>query len=283
MEKSFLQIAKTVFDIGSKKEYKFFQISDMHLSVMDEHSSDLDKNDYQRCHNQWDTLKYEFANQHNEICDERYDIEPQIIFEELCDYAVTKKFDAIIFTGDIFDRVTDSNIRYLKNIIKKIPMTVVYCLGNHEYMSATEKNVDQKNRLVGLIDVDGVHIIDYEDFLLVALDNGSNVITDYQVEKLEELIKTNKKILLAMHKPLLLGEFGENLLDKIGSYFFIGKENDCENAKKIVRLVKENDDHFIGVLCGHIHSAYEYRITEKINQISTSSGLIGAGREIIIK
>ncbi len=283
MEKSFLQVATTEFNIAAKKEYRFFQITDMHLSAIDDQSTELDLNDYKRCHAQWDTLKYEFAEQHNEICDERYDIEPYIIFEQLCDYAVRKKVDAIIFSGDIFDRVTDSNIRYLKRILKSIPMPVVYCPGNHEYMSETVKNVYQKHRLTELVDESGVQVVEYDDFLLVAFDNGSDIITDYQVEKLGKLIKKGKKILLALHKPLLLGEFGDKLLDKIGSYFFMGKENDSENAKRIVSLVKENDNRFIGVLCGHIHSAYEYKITETLKQISTSSGLIGAGREIIIK
>lgn len=283
MEKSLLQITKTEFKIGSKREYNFFQISDIHLSVMDSQSSELDINDYKRCHEQWDTLKYEFAQQHNEICDERYDIEPNIIFEMLCDYAVSQNVDAIILSGDIFDRVTDSNIRYLKNILNNLPIPVIYCPGNHEYMSAVEKNIDQKWRLTGLVDENGIQAVNYDDFLLIAFDNGGDLITDYQVQELGNLIKNNNKILLTLHKPLLLGEFGNKLLDKIGSYFFMGKEKDCENAKKIVRLVNDYDDHFIGVLCGHIHSAHEYKITENLKQISTSSGLIGAGRIITIK
>lgn len=283
MEKTILQIASTELNIGTKKEYRFFQISDMHLSVMDDQSSELDINDNKRCHKQWDSLKYEFAQQHNELCDERYDIEPNIIFEMLCDYAVSQKVDTIIFSGDIFDRVTDSNIRYLKRLLKDLPMPAIYCPGNHEYMSEIEKNIDQKHRLIGLLDTKGIEAIEYDDFLLVAFDNGSDIITDYQIEKLEELINTNKKIILAMHKPLLLGEFGDNLLSKIGSYFFMGKESDCKNVKKIVSMIKENDDRFIAVLCGHIHSAHEYKITKNLKQISTSSGLIGAGRIITIK
>ena len=79
-------------------------------------------------------------------------------------------------------------------------------------------------------------------------------------------------VLLLLHK-----------FDKIGEYFFIGIEKDTESTKEFVNLVKENSDHFIAVLCGHIHSAREYKITEDLMQISTSSGLIGACREIIIK
>ena len=38
-----LQIKKTEINASLRKEYRFFQISDMHLSYCDENSSDLDK------------------------------------------------------------------------------------------------------------------------------------------------------------------------------------------------------------------------------------------------
>ena len=81
----------------------------------------------------------------------------------------------------------------------------------------------------------------------------------------------------------MLGEFGKKLLYKLGAYFFIGTNKATDNTKEFVKLIKENSDHFIAVLCGHIHSAKEYKITDNLFQITTSSGLIGAGREIIIK
>ena len=85
-----------------------------------------------------------------------------------------------------------------------------------------------------------------------------------------------------LHAPVKLGEFGEVMWAKIGNYFLLGEE-DGENARELLRLIKENDERLIAVLAGHIHGSVEYHITDKLMQYTTSSALIGKGREIIIK
>ena len=70
---------------------------------------------------------------------------------------------------------------------------------------------------------------------------------------------------------------------RLGNYFLMGAEGDGENAHELLRLVKENDKKLVAVLAGHIHGAVQYPITDKLTQYTASSGLIGYGREIIIK
>ncbi len=277
-----LQIKKTEINLGLKKEYRFLQISDMHLAYCDSESSQIDINEHKRFHKQWDSLKFHFAKENNELCDERYSIEPNVLFEALCNYALDFKADALILSGDILDRVTESNIRYLKNTILNFPIPVIYCIGNHGYINENGEHLNQYDRLKDIIPRPEYDSIDFEEFDLLTFDNNKPI-TDSQLEFLKEKIASNKKLLLVEHKPLLLGEFGERLFNEIGAYFFIGNENDTENTKEFVNLVKENSHRFIAVLCGHIHSAKEYKITENLMQITTSSGLIGACREIIIK
>ena len=64
---------------------------------------------------------------------------------------------------------------------------------------------------------------------------------------------------------------------------FVKDFRDIEEAREFVELVRANDTHFIGVLAGHIHASVEYNITDNLKQYTTSSALIGYGREIIIK
>ena len=277
-----LQIKKTELYVGLKKEYRFFQISDMHLSCLDENSSQKDINEHKHFHSQWDTLKVDFAKDNDEFCDERYNIEPTILFEALCNRAIEFKADALILSGDIMDRVTESNIRYLKSLFSKLQIPVIYCLGNHAYINEEGNRLCQYDRLSQLIKSPELASYDFGEFELIAIDNNKPI-SENQLAFLKEKLESNKKLLLVEHKPLLLGEFGEKLLDKLGTYFFVGTENDADTTKKFVNLVEEHSDHFIAILCGHIHSAREYKITENLMQISTSSGLIGAGREIIIK
>lgn len=277
-----LQIKKSEFNLALKKEYRFFQISDTHISYSDELSSSLDIEDKKRCDIQWNKMKIQFAKENDEFCDDRYNVDSIFLLETL--FARAKEFeaDAIILSGDIMDRVTDSNVRYLKNLFAKTDIPVIYCLGNHEHLNENHDKINQYERLKNLTNVPEYSAVDYGDFELLTIDNNKPISKE-QLNFLKEKITSNKRLLLVEHKPLLLGEFGEKLLDMIGEYFFIGLEKDDEITKEYVNLIKENDSHFIAVLCGHIHSAREYKITENLMQISTSSGLIGACREIIIK
>ena len=277
-----LQIKKTEINLGLKREYRFFQISDVHISYCDSESSDCDVKEHSRCEEGWQNLKKEFAINNNEFCDDRYNIESTALFEALLDHA--KKFnpDAIILSGDVMDRITDSNIRYLKNLFSKMEIPIIYCLGNHDYMDINHNYINPYEILKPFTKQPEFGAIDYGEFTLLTMDNNKPI-SDGQLEFLKEQIASDKKLLLVEHKPLLLGEFGEKLLDKIGSYFFIGTEKDDQNTKEYVNLIKNNSHRFIAVLCGHIHFAREYKITDDLTQISSSSGLIGAGREILLK
>ena len=278
-----LQINKTIIDIGLKREYRFFQISDSHIAYIDEKSSEIDLKDYERCHKQWGTMKIDFANQFGEFYDERYDIEAYLLFEMLCAHAIEFKADALILSGDIMDRVTESNIRYLKNFFSKYPLKKIYCPGNHASTDEYGNHRKMYERFDGLIDNPEFDVFDFGEFEIVTIDDGTKQITDNQIKRLEEEMAKNKKILLVVHAPLNLGEFAEKMKGKLSNYFLLGSNGDCENAHELVELIKQNDEKFICVLAGHIHTSVEYPITEKLMQYTTSSSLIGYGREIIIK
>lgn len=278
-----LQINRTEINIGLKKEYKFFQISDTHIAYIDEKSSEIDIQDNKRFHKQWDALKRDFAKQFGELCDERYDMEAHLLFEMLTKHAVEIGSDALILSGDIMDRVTDSNIRYLKEYFAKYPIRTIYCPGNHATHDEFGAHRNMYSRFEGLIDNPEFDVFDFGEFEIVTVDNGSKQITDNQIKRLKEEIKKGKRILLVLHAPIALGEFGNVMSKKISPYFLLGSEGDGENAFELVKLIEENDSKFIAVLAGHIHTSVEYPITDNLVQYTTSSGLIGYGREITIK
>ena len=276
-----LQITRTEIDLGLKKEYKFFQISDAHIAYIDEKSSQIDIDDNLRSHG-WNSLKRDFANQFGEHCDERYDIEAHLLLERLMEHALEFKADALIMSGDIMDRVTESNIRYLKEKIQSYKTKVVYCPGNHAHHDEKGVHRNMYSRFEGLIENPELDVFDFGEFEIVTIDNGTKQITDNQIKRFKQELEKNKKILLVLHAPVKLGEFGEIMGAKIGNYFLLS-EDDGENARELLRLIKENDERLIAVLAGHIHGSVEYHITDKLMQYTTSSALIGKGREIIIK
>ena len=279
-----LQIKKTEINLGLEKEYKFVQISDMHLACIDDQSSDSDKKEYTRCTERWKAQKYEFANDCGELCDERYDIEPKLIFDLLVGYATDIDADALILSGDIYDRLNDSNIRWLDSFLKSCPVPVVYCPGNHDWINeAGEHNTYQYHRLMPVIKSPEYDAWDFGELEIVAIDNGTKNITRNQIEFLKGKLNSDKKILLVVHAPLYIGESGEEIKSKMSPYFLCGVESDPDTAREFNELVKENDEKLIAVLAGHIHAFHEGKLTENLMQYTTSSGLIGSLREITLK
>lgn len=278
-----VQISKTVIDLGLKREYKFFQISDAHMACIDENSSEADLAEYKRSHEQWDSLKIHYAERFGEFYDDRYQVEPYVLFEALTKYALEFGADALILSGDIMDRVSDSNIRYLKKFKDNYPIPVIYCPGNHARTDEYGVHRKMYERFEGLMDNPEFDIIDYEDFEIVVVDNGTKEITRNQIDRLKVEIDKNKRILLLIHAPLKLGQFDKEVGKVVNHYFVMGSQYDSEEAREFVELVKNNDTHFIGVLAGHIHASVEYNITDNLKQYTTSSALIGYGREIVIK
>lgn len=281
--KEYLQIKKTVIDVGLKKEYKFFQISDAHITVLDNQSSDVDKADYERCRKQWHKMKQDFAKQFGEFCDERYDGEPTVSFERLMQYAKSNNFDSIIWSGDIIDRVTESSIRYIKDVLDKSEIPIIYCPGNHEsiYVDGTHTRLYEK--LKPVMDKPAFDKVDFDEFKVITIDNATKDITDEQLDLLSKEVKEEKKILLVVHAPICIGEFGREAISKFGSYFVMGIENDPPNTHKLIDIINNNIEKFICILAGHVHTNFEASVSGNLKQITTSSALIGVGREIILK
>ena len=279
-----IQLKKTEIEARLSRAYRFVQISDMHLASVDENSSETDKKEYTRCVEGWRAQKYDFAQRCGEFCDERYDIEPQLIFEMLVDYAAKAKADALILSGDIIDRVTDSNIRFLDRFLKTAPLHVIYCPGNHDWINeAGEHNTYQYDRIMSVIKSPDCDAYDFGELEIVTIDNGTKKITEKQIEFLKNKLREDKKIVLVVHAPLNIGESGDEIRSKMSPYFLCGVEGDPETATEFNKLVLENDQKIIAVLAGHIHAFHEGKLTENLKQYTTSSGLIGACREIIIK
>lgn len=279
----FFQIKKTEINLGLDREYKFFQISDIHMSYVYEDSTQEEINESIRTQNQWYAMKREFASAANEFCDERYDVPPHLIFEKLAKYAIDIKADAFVFTGDMFNRVTDSNIRYMKDFLKDFPIPIIYCPGNHCSMNINGEHVNLYDKIKDVIPNPSFASYEFDDFSILTFDNGEKKITCEQLDFLKEKLNGEKKVLIVVHAPLNIGEFGKEYVKKLSPYFFLGVEGDCENAFKFNEIIKENDEKIIAVLAGHIHSFAQGKLTDNLMQYVCSSALIGAGREIIIK
>ena len=280
--KDFLQIKRTEIDAGLGRAHRFFQISDMHLAVVDAESDDEEIANQEFYHKQWDAEKRTMAEMFGEFCDERYDVDARVIFEALCEHAVSFGAEALMISGDLMNRVGGANLRYLRRFFADYPLPIIYCPGNHEHIHISGKRQNMYDWFEDLIPHAAFDCRDFGDFDVVTLDNGQKIITDEQLAAMRAHISKGKKTVLVLHAPLAMGEFYEKMREKIGSYFWFGAPTDDENVHAMVDLIRENASQFICVLGGHIHGFVELPVAENLVQYTTSSGLIGSGREIIL-
>ena len=277
-----LQLQHTVLQAGFHREYTLFQLSDAHLVYADEASSPEDVRLYHDEVTRWYSIKRDFAAIYGEVCDERYDIEPCLLLQKLMDHAVHSGAQALLISGDVMETITESALRYLRNLFAAYPLPILFCPGNH----CLEDAQDPENlypKLGTLIPDPEFQILDMEEFRIIAVDDSRKTVSDRVLHLLREALCDPRPILLMLHIPLKLGEFAQKAEDLLQDpYWLVDGETCGENAAALLQLVRENAHRFLAVLSGHVHGNIEGVIAPGLMQITTSSALIGQGRLIRI-
>jgi 3',5'-cyclic AMP phosphodiesterase CpdA len=280
-----LQIRKNEIVIpGLKKEYKFLQITDIHVAHSDEGSDEFDLHMVEKSHKKWFDLKKEMATKAGEVspawCDEK---SAEEMMELLGEHAETIGADALLISGDAVDFDSAANIRFMQDYIARRKVPVIYIPGNHEHMDEKEAHRNCYDLLTPIMLDPAFRVFDYGEFEIVAFDDAQKDATDEQIAALEAECAKGKPIVLLVHIPINLGYFKTTVRSQIGHYFLFGVEYDTENARKLVDVIARPDNNIVAILAGHIHYTAEGEFTEGRMQYTTSSGLIGGCREITVK
>lgn len=280
-----LQIRKTEIVIpGLTKEYKFVQITDIHVAHLDEQSSEEDRRLAEKSHAKWFSLKKEMATKAGEIspdwCDGKTAEE---MMELLGEHAETFGADALLISGDAVDFDSGACIRFMQDYIARRKVPVIYIPGNHEHWDETETHRNCYDLLEPVMPSPAFRVFDYGEFEIVALDNARKDATEEQIAALEAECAKGKPIILLVHIPINLGYFKTVVRSQVGHYFLFGVEYDTDNARKMVDVIARPDNNIHAILAGHIHYTAEGEFADGRMQYSTSSGLIGGCREIVVK
>ena len=277
-----LQLDRTVIKKGFSRPYRLFQLSDAHLACTDDHSTPEDTVLARELTAHWMTIKRDFAALYHEFCDERYDTDPCVLLKALMDHAAASGAEALLISGDLMERVTDSCIRYLRGVFDAYPLPILFCPGNHCYANAQGEKQNLYSCLRTLIPDPEFQTLDMGEFRIIAVDDAMRAVSDRVLSLLRTALEDPRPILLMCHIPLRMGEYDRLIGDTLDPYFFLNGETDGENAAAFLHLVEENAHRFIAVLAGHVHGTLEHPIAPGLIQYTTSSALIGKGREIVI-
>lgn len=278
-----LQLQHTFLQAGFHREYKLVQISDAHIVCIDADSTPEDVQLFHSTLTHWRSIKRDFAAIYGEFCDERYDIEPCLLLQKLMDHAVHSGAQALLISGDVMETITESALRYLRNLFAAYPLPILFCPGNH----CLEDAQDPENlypKLGTLIPEPEFQTLDMGEFRIIAIDNARKTVSDRVLHLLREALCDPRPILLMMHIPLKLGEFAKKADDLLKDpYWLVDGETCGENAAELLRLVRDNAHRFLAILAGHVHGNVEGAVAPGLMQYTASSALIGQGRTYLVK
>lgn len=268
-----IQLHEFRIPIKSVKKKVIYHFSDSHLTEYDEFSDISEKEKAISSSNAWEGVRKGFCDAYGEPYGELQKQSPKTHFYNLLEAA--KDGDALIMAGDILDYVNGANIRLAKTALEDYAVPFIAVCGNHE--NADDIPCGQPLECMK----NSIQILDLGDMVIIGLDDSKRSISREQIEFLKEQIASGRKILLALHVPIMT-DGNRELLLKSGVYFQLNFENCCEENLEFIELIRKNSESFIAVLAGHLHYANESEIAPDLIQYVTAQGITGNINKYII-
>jgi len=257
-----------------KNKYQFIAITDSHISIEDENESDL-------------KIKETLTDRKNLYINSNiFQKSSDVIFSDVLEYAENRNVDSILMLGDIIDTPADSNLSFLKNELNELETSFLYTFGNHDWtysweyqtketaqkykpkilelMKIAESKVE-KNYVKDIYIDSEVSYIEYSDLVVLAVDDGTNQITETAIPKIEMALNKNKPTLVMMHIPVATDYITSQTMAKRGASYSIGEKGvkPHNSTKKALDIILNNLNVFY-IVSGHTHFEIEDVINERI-------------------
>ena len=269
----FIQEKKIVLDIGLTKPYKLIHFSDVHVINLNDNENEEALNKAIKGEQAWLRVRKDFAIHFNEICEEEHMIPSTKSLDNLLEYTNNVNPDLLVMTGDIIDYNSKANLSYLTSSLKNINYPYLICVGNHESPSSIFDELTNNNSDFSYIDLD--------EFIVVSLNDSKKCFYQEQHDKLVELTKLNKPIIISFHIPIMTN-LSKKEMEKFDQYFIINHDDCDEISKKMIDLFIENEN-IKAILCGHTHGYSTSMFANNKYQYGVSSAIIGNLYNITIK
>lgn len=222
-------------------------------------------------------------------------------FQEWMEYAEAVRPDGVLLGGDIIDYPSETNVEYLGEQLEKLTAAEIpylYTLGNHdwtypwEYMTEAGREAYLPMLAPYMQGEGAIRTFDYGEFLIAAIDNSGNQISEETLAEYTELLQENRPIIVLLHVPLATTSvleraeevWGEGVGVVLGAQDQGGIEP-TETSKKFIELTTAADSPVELVLAGHVHFHERDYIEgeKKVLQIVGEAGYKGAALRLIIK
>lgn len=271
----------TVVIPGLTGEYKFLHVTDSHVSAF----SDADAKAWTATRLQYNTARRNSFMADGLFAEERFPL--------LFDYANEIEADGMFLTGDLIDFPSEKNIALLYENVSRFGGKSIYCLGNHDwnysddYMTGNAVTVNRP-LFNDLTNGDPYFsYAEYDEFIVAAIDNSSDVVTDETVDKFLALYEKNKPIILLLHVPFHVDTLEPDVKKVWGRNITMGPGGMGSDWGSVIRLYNAvcvtEDTPVVAVFTGHVHFNHEDVFPNGVPQYITSTGYTGDCRVVTVK
>lgn len=247
---------------GVKGEHVFMHITDTHVNVIDEFSTEEEQKNFAEHEATWKKYKPIFAKKSNEPYGDAQDIPTLEAFEKHLALAEELQPESLLMSGDNLDFVHPAGLRYLAKRMSEFSLPFIAVPGNHE-----------DDACEGVWEA-GTRCNDFEGFRIVAVDDSKNTVTREGLDELKKLCNEGIPIIILCHVPIVT-PYSKKALSKLDPYFYIEKGPADENACEFIDLC-ENNDTIKAILCGHTHGYSAVEIAPGKPMIIGTQGMAGA-------
>lgn len=272
---------------GLKKQYKFMQISDLHILKTDERDGTERQNGYRQRAEDYFT--------YNGI--PSYDFLPMFL-------ECAKKENALpVFTGDTVDMPTECAFEILDKFLPPVPNSF-FILGNHDWTFMDYYHGINKDKLkkddfwceeyyknyysrFKKYAIDGnlnSQAIELDEIIYAGFDTGNDKFDQEQYEFFLNLTKKGKPIIIFCHTPFFCETLHQPLVERWGeagaeSTVINGKRCPMdEYTKKFYQEMLKPENQVVAVVAGHNHLQHDDLIEGKIWQYSAAGAYEGFAR-----
>ena len=234
---------------GFQGEYDILFLTDTHVVIQDETDSPQEAAEGA-------ARQAEFRNAEGVSAAEQ--------FKDWIDYANEQGVDAVLLGGDIIDYPSAGNLDFLEEQLGRLDMPYLYTPGNHDWTYPWEYMTEfGKENYLPLLepymaeDTD-IHTWETEDLLIIAVDNSPGQVSHEAMERYEELLGTEKTVIVLVHVPFLTQSVLARAREEWDSGVVIGGGNyggiyENDDSKRFVKLTTAEESPVELMLAGHVH------------------------------
>ena len=274
--------AATVVIPGLTGEFKFLHVTDTHVSAF----SDADQKKWTATRIQYNTARRNSFMADGLFAEERFPL--------LFDYADEIGADGMFLTGDLIDFPSEKNIALLYENINRVKAKSIFCLGNHDWNYAddymTGNSVTVNRPLFNDLTNGDPYFsyAEYDGFIVAAIDNSSDVVTQETVDKFLSLYGKNKPIILLLHVPFHVDTLAPDVKKAWGNRNITmgpgAMGSDWGSVQQLYNAVcVAEDTPVVAVFAGHVHFNHEDVFPNGVPQYVTSTGYTGDCRVVTVK